>query len=253
MRAVELRDFQLRWEVIVVHLFAETQKAFDRLRVKNADAVHGDNNRRAAIIMDEGLSPHSPKKRKARASVRDEPCALTFEDFKDISDGSSLELGSNAGDDHAESPAEQCQQQDKVGITRKHLRNESDQSTLKDLLVQFGHIELNKDFYESIKRTESRTDLPEPSSDVREVDRQAFNSALSRVKHLLQDELPHMQEAPSRLGVDNSFSELEEQHALDLRALENIPAIVHCIMQHLVETGWFLYFPLVTSMIVVHY
>jgi len=225
--------------MIVFRLCAETQKAFDRLRVKNADAVHGDGNRRAAIIMEEGLSPHSPKKRKARASVQDEPCALTFEDFKDISDGSSLELGSNAGNDHAKSPGEECQQDDQVEITRKHVRNENDQSTLKDLLVQFGHIELNKDFYESIKRTESRTDLPEPSSDVREVDRQAFNSALSRVKHILQDELPHMQETSSSLGVDISFSELGR--ALDVRALENIPAIAHCIMQHLVETGWFLF------------
>jgi hypothetical protein len=228
-------------------LFAETQKAFDRLRVKNAEGAHGDTNRRAVIIQEEGLSPHSPKKRKARASVQDEPCTLTFGDFNnDTSDGSSLELGSNAGDDHAESPGEQCQfLHDKVETTRKHGRNEKEQSTLKDLLVQFGHIELNKDFYESIKRTESRTDLPEFSGDVREVDRQAFNSALSRVEHILRDEIPHMQE--SNVGADISISELEEQRALDIRALENIPAIAHCIIQHLVETGWFSFYFLFLS------
>lgn len=223
----------------VVLSCAETQKAFDRLRVKNADGANGDTNRRAAIILEEGLSPHSPKKRKARASVQDEPCTLTFGDLNnDISDGSSLELGSNAGDDHAESPGEQCRQLDQIEINRKHRRNEKDQTTLKDLLVQFGHIELNKDFYDSIKRTESRTDLPEPSIDVREVDRQAFNSALSRVKHILRDELPRMQEEPLSLDVDVPISELEEQRALDIRALESISTIAHCIMQHLVETGW---------------
>lgn len=63
------------------------------------------------------------------------------------------------------------------GASNKPLRS------LAELSKRFGDIQLNKDFYDSIKQTESRC---EPGEDLRDVDRQAFRDALIEVEQLIK-------------------------------------------------------------------
>jgi hypothetical protein len=55
-------------------------------------------------------------------------------------------------------------------------------SLVADVLAQFGEIELNKDFYDSIKKTESRCEMGSQEEDVRDTDRRAFSAALGKVE-----------------------------------------------------------------------
>ena len=69
---------------------------------------------------------------------------------------------------------------------RKGVRKVTSHKALKslsELSKRFGDIQLNKDFYDSIKQTESRC---EPGEDVRDVDRQAFRDALVDVEQLIR-------------------------------------------------------------------
>ena len=71
---------------------------------------------------------------------------------------------------------------------RKGVRKATSSKALKslsDLSKRFGDIQLNKDFYDSIKQTESRC---EPGEDVRDVDRQAFSDALVEVEQLIREQ-----------------------------------------------------------------
>ena len=59
--------------------------------------------------------------------------------------------------------------------------------SLAEVLAQFGDIQLNKDFYDSIERTESRCELG--SDSVRENDRKAFSAALEKIQTCIQEAL----------------------------------------------------------------
>ena len=60
-------------------------------------------------------------------------------------------------------------------------------ATLKSLEHLFSGIELNADYYDAIKKTESRCEVGE---DVRDMDRQAFVSALIEVERLIRESAP---------------------------------------------------------------
>lgn len=73
--------------------------------------------------------------------------------------------------------------------------------SLAQMLVQFGDIQLNKDFYDSIERTESRCDVG--SDSVRENDREAFNTALEKIQHCIQEAIDMSDDSKQSLIMDD--------------------------------------------------
>ena len=131
---------------------ADAAKAFTELRVRVApDAVPP-----LPSTSQDAAAPHSPKKRKAAGSLREE---------------SSFATG---GDDRAAAGGDAVESQPR--------------GPLGQLLAQFGRIELNRDLLEAIKRTESQTGLATRDTR-REAAREAFAAAVAAAGELLQDHL----------------------------------------------------------------
>ena len=73
--------------------------------------------------------------------------------------------------------------------------------SLTEMLAHFGDIQLNKDFYDSIERTESRCDIG--SENVRENDRKAFNTALETIEECLQEAVDTADHSEQSLFLDD--------------------------------------------------
>ena len=71
---------------------------------------------------------------------------------------------------------------------------------LKSLESLFSSIELNADYYNEIKNTESRCELGAEDADVREVDREAFGAALVDVEQLIREHAPE-EASPVKLAL----------------------------------------------------
>lgn len=73
--------------------------------------------------------------------------------------------------------------------------------SLAQVLAQFGDIQLNKDFYDSIERTESRCDVG--SENIRENDRKAFSTALETIEQCLQEAVNTADQPDQSLFLDD--------------------------------------------------
>ncbi|KAI8101548.1 hypothetical protein M9435_001652 [Picochlorum sp. BPE23] len=137
----------------------ETSKAFKQLNVHYSTSpveAEKEGVQRVAVV------PPSPKKRKAEESVpKDESSAR----------------------DHGVSEGEERGERKGALVSE---RAEANESSLAEVLVRFGDIELNKDFYDYIRKTESRCDLG-VEDDVRENDRKAFSTAMGHVRRVIQE------------------------------------------------------------------
>ena len=128
---------------------------------KHADQEESEND-------DGPVPPPSPKKRKAGVVSKGDsvPAPNKY-------DGSKLENDSQ-DDEEEESKGEDEEQKA--------------YSSLADVLAQFADIQLNKDFYDSIKKTESRCDLGS-DNDVRDSDRKAFDAALEQIEKCIEESI----------------------------------------------------------------
>lgn len=104
--------------------------------------------------------------------------------------------------------------------------------SLADILAQFGDIQLNKDFYDSIEKTESRCDLG--SCSVRENDRKAFSAAFVRIQDCIREAV----ETGDHCGEDIFGDEMDsiEHRGRVLKALRLITMSLE-VIQFLVDLG----------------
>lgn len=187
---------------------AEAARAFTSLRVHIPDSQQPGAPASPADLPGAVPSqPHSPKKRKAAGSLHHEE--------------SSMVSGSDAGNGGSDGEGE-------LGVGREGSDGPGQAplagGTMGDLLHQFGQIELNRDLLEAIKRTESQTGAPRQWYD-REVDRAAFDAAVSAAQAVLLQQLGELEteltggkgggsEEERRNIAADSVSELLQVYAL---------------------------------------
>ena len=150
--------------------------------------------------------PPSPKKRKAEESApKDESSARDH----------GVSEGEERGDE---------------GALVSEGAEEND-SSLAEVLVRFGDIELNKDFYDYIRKTESRCELG-VEGDVRENDREAFSTAMGHVRRVIQEAV----HAHSRDELPKELEEVCATHGTIYQVLWLV-STSHEVIRLLVEMG----------------
>ena len=162
-------------EIVILRINTGAERAFVNLKIKPESQTQ--NREGLKLTKDQGIPPLSPKKRKANTSLQEVNSTTQKSDKSKCSSVNCEEVSHGAGGGKSTHKGSDCEEQ-------ADLQN-ADSYSLRDLLVQFGHIELNKDLYECIDRTESRSGHPS-TPDLRENDRLAFERALVRVKDVLR-------------------------------------------------------------------
>ena len=139
------------------------------------------------------VPPPSPKKRKAGVVGRGEPVPAPNKYV-----GSQHESDSQDEEDGGGGEGKGREEEEKA------------YSSLADVLAQFADIQLNKDFYDSIKKTESRCDIGS-DKDVRESDRKAFDIALEQIEKCVEDSI-ELEDIDVDSGlISSEFSDVLDQ------------------------------------------
>jgi len=168
---------------------------------------------------------------KDPSSARSGKSAVSKEETVEGKTGS---VSSDAGDEIENAADNLLTSKGKGGSLLKHGGDDDDDHenpTLREILIKFGHIQLNKDFYDSIKKTESQSGPSDPLGK-RQNDRQAFESGLQGVKTLILENVHRidpnwwtLERTINHLSSPTDVEELNLISALPLLAVEIIDRI----------------------------
>ena len=167
--------------------YTDTANAFNQLRVRTALERNAEETSPSISGADH---PPSPKKRKAAGSLQED----------------SLSTQQRSGNDQQDTAA-------------------APSGPVGEIIQVFGQIELNKDFYEAIARTESCAGEAPKSNTRAEVDRAAFQAAVQAATTVLRNQVKDLADKGQEASPE--FLQAYALNAINIFANQGTATMMH--------------------------